>query len=397
MRMGRIPDFRFWLMVALTLALAPISGSSFAAAVDAPLKLVVSVEEQSIPAPYPARITLHLHNSSSETLWLYRHARAKLPPPMRLSDEDTGPQSSTGGSTISVRLEPASTGQETVSNPAQAEVFDSIGLPKPALVAVAPGDDYEEKVSVRLTPALSEIQKPFWGTYRLTLSYKAEYSNADEIQRGSKAALWQGEVSSNTIEVQLQPPTPDSHCDVSGTVDTPDSVPIGGALVSLSDKAERLVDQTESDPDGKYSFSGLPPGFYWVTARRHRATEATVVFRHVELTASTPSMTQHLVLIQEDAYEPKQMLHKPVLFRITDNAGTPMERVEIDVTYANGDLVDNVKGQTGKDGVVALALIPGRNFVTLKRKGCPKQDERADVAPGGGIGAFQFAFSCAKK
>jgi hypothetical protein len=394
--MGRIQDLRFWLVVAFILALAPISGLSSAAAVDAPLKLVVSVEEQSIAAPYPARLALHLHNSGSETLWLYRHARAKLPPPLRFSDEDTGPQSS-GGSTLAVRLEPVSTGQDTVSSPAQAEVFDSIGLPKLALVELAPGEDYEEKATVRLTPALSEIQKPFWGAYRLTLTYKAEYSNADEIQRDLKAALWQGVVSSNTIEVQLQPPSPDSHCDVSGTVDTPDSVPIGGALVSLSDKAERLVDQTESDPDGKYSFSSLPPGFYWVTARRHRATEATVVFRHVELTSSTPSLTQQLVLISEEVYEPKKMLHKPVLFRVTDNAGTPMDRIDIDVTYANGDLVDNVKGQTGKDGMVALTIIPGRNFVTLKRHGCPKQDERADVVPGGGIAAFQFAFSCAKK
>lgn len=392
--MGRPWNFRACLAVALWQAFLAVSSS--AVAVDAPLKLVVSVEEQSIPAPYPARLTLHLHNSGSETLWLYRHARAKLPPPMRMSEEDTGPQY-TGGSTITVRLEPVSTGQETVSSPAQTEVFDSIGLPKPALVGLAAGEDYEEKASIRLTPALSEIQKPFWGAYRLTLTYKAEYSNADEIQRDLKAALWQGEVSSNTIEVQLQPPTPDSHCDVSGTVDTPDSVPISGALVSLSDKAERLVDQTESDPDGKYSFSSLPPGFYWVTARRHRATEATVVFRHVELTSSAPSITQQLVLISEEVYEPKKMLHKPVLFRITDNAGAPLDRVDIDVTYANGDLVDNVKGQTGKDGLVALAIIPGRNFVTLKRHGCPKQDERADVAPGGGIGAFQFAFSCAKK
>jgi len=396
MRTERIADSRTSLVVALTLALAPLAVANLAAAVDAPLKFVVSVEEQSIPAPYPARLTLHLHNSGSETLWLYRHARAKLPPPLRFSDEDTGPQT-TGGSTLTVRLEPVSTGQETISSPAQAEVFDSIGLPKPALAVLAPGDDYEEKASVRLTPAVSEIQKPFWGAYRLTATYKAEYSNADEIQRDLKAALWQGEVSSNTIEVQLQPPTPDSHCDVSGTVDTPDSVPISGALVSLSDKAERLVDQTESDPDGKYSFSALPPGFYWVTARRHLATEATVVFRHVELTNSVPSMTQQLVLISEDVYEPKKMLHKPVLFRVTDNAGAPLEHVDIDVTYANGDLVDNVKGQTGKDGIVALTVIPGRNFVTLKRHGCPKQDERADVAAGGGIGAFQFAFSCAKK
>ena len=392
--MERYRNFRTCLVVAL--ALVPLAVSSPAVAVDAPLKLVVSVEEQSIPAPYPARLTLHLHNSGSETLWLYRHARAKLPPPMRLTEEDTGPQS-TGGSILAVQIEPVSTGGVTISSPAQAEVFDSIGLPKLALVGLAPGEDYEEKASVRLTPTLSEIQKPLWGAYRLTAVYKAQYSNAEEIQRDLKAAIWQGEVSSNMIEVQLQPPTPDSHCEVSGTVDTPDSVPISEAVVSLSDKAEHLVDQTASDPDGKYSFSSLPPGFYWVTARRHGATQDTAVFRHVELTSSTPAITQNLVIIPEEAYESKKVLHKPVLFRVTDNAGAPLDRVDIDVTYANGDLVDNVKGQTGKDGVVALAVIPGRNFVTLKRHGCPKQDERADVAPGGGIGAFQFAFSCAKK
>jgi hypothetical protein len=393
MKVGGFPNLRTCLVAALAVGHLAMSTS---AATDSPLKLVVSVEEQSIPAPYPARITLHLHNSGSQTLWLYRHARANLPPAVRLPDEDTGAPS-TGGSTLAVRLEPVSTGKETVSTPAQAEVFDSINLPKPALVGLAPGEDYEEKAAIRLTPALSEIQKPFWGAYRLTLTYKAEYSNAEEIQRDFKASLWQGEVSSNTIEIQLQPPTPDSHCDVSGTVDTPDNVPIGDALVSLSDKAERLVDQTESDPDGKYSFASLPPGFYWVTARRHRASEETVVFRHVELTSSTPSMTQHLVLIEEEVYEPKKMLHKPALFRITDNAGAPLEGIEIDATFANGDLVDNVKGQTGKDGMVALAVIPGRNFVTLKRHGCPKQDERADVTPGGGVAAFQFAFACAKK
>jgi len=376
--------------------LAPLALSSSAAAVDAPLKLAVAVEAQSIPAPFPARISLHLHNSGSATIWLYRHARAKLPLPMRMSDEDTAPQS-TGGSILAVQLEPVSTGGATISTPAQAEVFDSIGLPKPALFGLAPGDDYEEKHTIHLAPALSEVQKPLWGAYRLTVVYKAQYSNGDEIQRDLKANLWQGEVTSNTIEIQLQPPTPDSRCEVYGTVDTPDSVPIGEAVVSLSDKTQRLVDQTASDPDGKYSFSGLPPGFYWVTTRRHGDTQDTGVFRHVELTSSTTSANQHLVIIPEEVYEPKHMLHKPVLFRITDNAGAPMDRVGIDVTYANGDLVDNVKGETGRDGTVALTVIPGRNFVTLKRKGCQKQDERADVTPGGGIGAFQFTFNCAKK
>jgi len=298
---------------------------------------------------------------------------------------------------LTVKLEPASAGQATVSNLAQATVFESVGLPKPKLVRLAPGEDYEEKASIRLTAALSELQSPIWGTYRLTLTYKAEYSNAEEIQRNLKATVWQGEVSSNTIEVQLQPPSPESRCQVSGAVNTPDSAPIREAIVSLTDQSERLVDQTTSDPEGRYSFSNLPPGLYWVTARRDGAAEDTAVFRHVQLTASEPSATQELVLIPQEIYEPQKMFHKPVLFRVIDSAGRPLDRVGVEVTWSNGPVVGNVKGETGSDGSVALELIPGRNFVTLKRHGCPKQEERADVAAGAGIDGFEYTSECTKK
>jgi hypothetical protein len=383
-------------LIRTLLFLAPFTVCVQGKAVEMSLKLLVSVEEQSIVAPFPARVTLHLHNAGSETVWLYRHARAKLPEPMRLMEGDTGSQS-TGGSILAVQFEPVSPGQVTISNPAHADVFQSVGLPKPALVRLAPGEDYEEKASIRLTPALSEVQKPIWGAYRLTLTYNAQYSNAEEIQRDLKTTVWQGEVSSSTIEVQLLPPTPDSRGQISGRVDTPDSVPIREAIVSLTDKSEHLVEQMASDPDGQYSFSDLPPGLYWVTARRHGATDDTAVFRHVDLTTSQPSATQDLVIMPQEVYEPQKMLHKPVLFRVTNNAGEPMDRVVLEVTWANGDLVDNVKGETGGDGTVALGLIPGRNFLTLKHHGCPKQDERADVAPGGGIAAFEFTFDCTKK
>jgi hypothetical protein len=378
-------------LVLLLPLLLPVQG----AAVDTSLKLLISVEQQNIAAPFPARVTLHLHNAGNETVWLYRHALSKLPVP-RLLEEEAGPQSM-GGSILEVKLEPASAGQATISNPAQATVFESVGLPRPILVRLAPGEDYEEKTSIRLTPALSELRKPIWGVYRLTLIYKAQYSNAEEIQRSLKATVWQGEVSSTTIEVQLQPPSPEWRGQVSGTVDTPDSAPIREAIVSLTDQAEHLVDQTTSDPEGRYSFSNLPPGLYWVTARRDGATEDTAVFRHVQLTPSEPSVTQELVIIRQEIYEPRKMSHKPVLFRVTDSAGRPLDRVGLEATWSNGPVLDNVKGETGSDGAVALELIPGRNFVTLKRHGCPKQDERADVPAGGGIDGFEYTFECTKK
>ena len=250
---------------------------------------------------------------------------------------------------------------------------------------------------MRLTPALSEVQKPIWGTYRLSITYKAQHSNAEEIQRNLKVRVWQGEVSSDAIEIQLQPSSPESRGQVSGTVNTPDSVPIRDAIVSLTDHAERLMDQTTSDPEGRYSFSGLPPGLYWITVRRDGATEDTAVFRHVQLTPSEASVTQELVMIPAEIYESQKMLHKPVLFRITDSAGRPLERVGLEITWSNGPVLENVKGETGSDGAVALELIPGRNFVTLKRRGCPKQEERADVAAGEGIDGFEFTLECAKK
>jgi hypothetical protein len=383
-------------LIEALLLLVALTRPSRAAAADTPLKLLISVEQQNIAAPFPARVTLHLHNAGNEAVWLYRHARGKLPTP-RLLEEDAGPRPTTGGSMLTVKLEPVSAGQAAISDPAQGAVFESVGFPKPKLVRLAPGEDYEERATIRLTPALSEAQKPIWGTYRLTIAYKAQYSNAEEIQRNLKVTVWQGEVSSDAIEVQLQPPSPESRGQVSGTVSTPDSVPIRDAIVSLTDHAERLMDQTTSDPDGRYSFSSLPPGLYWITARRDGATEDTVVFRHVQLTPSEASATQEMVMIPPEIYEPRKVLHKPVLFRITDSAGRPLERVGLETTWSNGSVVDNVKGETGSDGAVALELISGRNFVTLKRRGCPKQEERADVAAGEGIDGFEFTLECAKK
>ena len=147
----------------------------------------------------------------------------------------------------------------------------------------------------------------------------------------------------------------------------------------------------------RYSFSNLPPGFYWVTARRPSVWQKTAVFRHVELTASKPSATQQLVLVQEEAWLSKQVVHKPVLIRVNDAAGRPLAGVGVRAVYSDGEVVDDVKGETDEDGNATLEVIPGRNFVTLKRHGCPNQDERVDVAEGWGVAAVAFTFECAKK
>jgi hypothetical protein len=395
MEMGRYRASKAGLVKTLLL-LVPLALPGQGAADDTSLKLLISVEQQNIAAPFPARVTLHFHNAGNETVWLYHHAQGKLPPPRLALEEDTTPQS-TGGSMLTVKLEPASAGQATTSNPAQATIFESVGLPKPKLVELASGEDYEEKASIRLTPALSEVQKPIWGTYRVSLLYAAQYSNAEDIHRNLKVTVWQGEVSSNTIEVQLQPPSPEWRGQVIGTVDTPDSALIRDAIVSLTNQDEHLVDQTASDPEGRYAFSNLPPGLYWVTARRNGATRDTAVFRHVRLTPSELSANQELVMVPQETYDPRKMVHKPVLFRVIDNAGRPLDRVGLEATWANGSMVENIKGETGSDGTVALELIPGRSFVTLKHHKCPNQEERADVAAGWGIDGFGYTLECGKK
>ncbi|MGB9488542.1 MAG: hypothetical protein WCD04_20800, partial [Terriglobia bacterium] len=105
--MGRSRSSRAGFVKTLLL-LVPLALPCQGAATDTSLKLLISVEQQNIAAPFPARVTLHVHNAGNEAVWLYRHARGKLPTP-RLLEEDTGPQPTTGGSMLTVKLEPVST------------------------------------------------------------------------------------------------------------------------------------------------------------------------------------------------------------------------------------------------------------------------------------------------
>ena len=103
------------------------------------------------------------------------------------------------------------------------------------------------------------------------------------------------------------------------------------------------------------------------------------------------------MLAPPETYLPRQMLHKPVLFRVTGSAGAGLGNVSLEITWSSGTVTDSVKGRTSDDGTAAVELIPGRNYVTLKRSGCPKDDERMDVAPGPGIDGFRVVYDCTKK
>jgi hypothetical protein len=319
-------------------------------------------------------------------------------PPM-LEEENKAPET-TGGATLAVKLEPALATDSPTVAPAQGTVLESAGLPRPKLVRLEPGDDYEEKTTLRLAPARVRVNgegSPLWGRYHLSVVYQASFSNGEEIHRNLGVTAWQGEVASNTLEIELLAPPAVAQGSVAGTVIRADSQPLEDMRVSLSDQEERLMDQALTDSEGRFSFTHLPWGLYWVTVRREHALEDTAVFQHAEITPAQPAATLQLVMEPPEIYEPQKVLHKPVLVRITGSSGQPLDKVGLEITWSNGPLLDNVKGETGRDGTLALELIAGRNFVTLKRKGCPKQEYRADVAAGDGIDGFKLVFECAKK
>ena len=122
-----------------------------------------------------------------------------------------------------------------------------------------------------------------------------------------------------------------------------------------------------------------------------------MTFRHEELTSATPSVNTQLVFYPPEIYEAKKLVHKPALLRVFDPGGQPLGGIELDATYSNGQVIDDVKATTGDDGTAAMELLPGRSSLSLNRRGCVQQVERADVTPGVGVDNFKFVFDCEKK
>ena len=374
------------------------------------LRLSISVEQPTLTFPFPARVKLRLHNAGPETLWLYRHVRDPVALARSASgsaDANQGEATTTGGSTLAVRLQPAvslpnASGSTPASEPAPAEatVLESVGLPHPKLVKVLPGADYEETAVVQLRPARRSEpsgQESVWGDYHLSATYAAHFSNAAEIARNLRLTVWQGEVASDTLEIHVAAPPTAAVGSIEGTVLTPEGYPLRDMLTSLSDREERLVRQTQTDDAGRFLFTRLPLGFYWVTARRAESSVDTSTFQHAELPASAPVANMRLVMLRPEIYQSKQMLHKPVLVRITGPNGRPAPGVALEIVWSSGTVIENIKSETADDGAAALELLPGRSYVSLRGHGCPKQDARLDVAEGGGIDDAALTLECGAK
>lgn len=367
------------------------------------LKLLVSVQQQDIVAPNPVRAILHFHNSGRQTLWLYRPVQSRpaagqdgLLPSAAVT---RGSGRIYGGSNLAVHLAPTNASdnsKEEASGSGFAIAPDA--LPFPRLVRLAPGQDYDEKVSIHVGPAHTQTSgdnRPAWGRYRFSVTYSAAYSNAGALARDINADLWQGQVSSNSVTLDLQPSA--SRGSIAGTVFGSMGRPYSEALVTLSDNNEGALDQMYTDDDGRFSFTHLPMGRYWISVRQDGSARDTSVFRNIDVHQAGSPETAKIMMLPVQADKADRILHKPVLFHIVDSKGRPLAKIRLVILWSTGTVVQNIKSQTEKDGFAAVSLIPGPNYVTLRLQGCKDEDRRADVAPGPGVDGFKFVYECARK
>jgi len=367
------------------------------------LKLLVSVQQQNIVAPAPVRATLHFHNSSRQTLWLYRPVRRKrAAAPSDSTAPGTGgqvPGQTSSGPTLEVRLvaiNPSGSDKQEAAGSGYAIAPDA--LPFPRLVRLAPGKDYDEKVDLQVEPAQSKTSgdaQPVWGPYRFSVSYSADYANAEILARDIDAHLWRGQVSSNAVTLDLSPPA--ARGSIAGTVFDSLGRPYSGALVTLSNDDQSAIHQLDSGLDGRFSFTHLPLGRYWVTVRQPGSIHDTSVFRHLDVSQDDSPATVEIMMLPVESNRADRLLHKPVLFHIIDGKGHPLAKVKLDILYSTGGVLEDLKVQTGGDGFAEVRLIPGSNLVTLRRPGCKDEDRRADVAPGPGVDGFQYSYECSRK
>jgi hypothetical protein len=363
------------------------------------LKLLISVEQQNIVAPNPVRATLQFHNSGRETLWLYRPVVSELPGDrLGLLDpvpSDVRPGQSYGGSRIEVQLTPqTSAGGSAKEAAGSGFAIAPDALPHPGLVRLAPGDDYQEKTGIHVEPAQAGAGgQPLWGPYKFTVIYSAGYSNTEALTRDIAANLWHGQVASNTVELNLHPSA--GQGSIAGTVLDSIGRTYGQALVTLEDENENPLDQALSNDDGRFAFTDLPMGRYWLAVRQPGADHDTSVFREVDVATASSPATAEIMMVPLDINKPSRMLHKPVLFHIVDGKGRPLARTRIAILFSAEALVENRKAETGEDGFAAVGLIPGSIYVTLQTGGCKKEDRQADVTPGPGVDGFKFTYDCA--
>ena len=390
---------RFVILPALLAAvmLSAIPGSAQG------LRVSLSVREQNIVDPSPVRATLQFHNSGQQTIWLYRPvgdiSQISQGNPLDMEASEPSPDRTFGGPTLEVHLapiNPQAAGKRELA--ARGAVILTAGFPHPKLISLQPGSDYEERVLIRVEPARTtpgDGDHFAWGRYRFSVTYSARYSNQDELARNLGINLWHEPLRSNDITLDLQPPT--AQGSIEGIVLDSFQRPLSGALVTLSNEGEEPLNQLRADGQGRFSFTHLAWGRYWITVRRLGSTEDTSVFRHVDLDGASPHATSRLMMIAAETYKSEQLLHKPAFFCIVDSSGQPLAGVKLAIVWSSGTVMENTKAETDQEGCTTIDLLPGQNFVTLRRHGCRPEERRADVASGGGVDGFKFVYDCSRK
>lgn len=343
-----------------------------------PLQVSISAAPTGVSGSY--QLTLRFHNAGAAPLWLYE-------PAAEAGSEDA----LAGGSTLTAHLESAS-----VTSPAVGTVLEVAGFPHPRLFAVAPGGDQSETVALRIAPGASASGAQYWGAYHLSVAYSASYPNGASIRSNLGLDLWSGSVMSDSVAITLSPPSSADTGEVSGEVVERDGRMAAGIIVSLTDDQERLIEQLTTDPSGRFHFAHLPLGRYWVTARRDGADDDTSFFEHADLSASSPAASLKLMMLNPEVYEGKQMLHKPVLIRVRDGSGAPVDGATAAILWSDGSVTESKKLETNQEGIISTALIPGTNYITLSKRHCHKDDQSSEIAPGGGVDSVNLTYDCGK-
>lgn len=383
-------------LAGLAIAVLLVAAASLAGAQTPtqPLQLTISLDTPVVTEPLAARVMLHFHNAGSKPIWLYQPVRD-------VSKVSANPaDAASGGPALAASLRPNQAGGTLSSTgfPAMGGVLETPGFPRPQLVTLAPGGEMDEPAIIRIKPAQkdSNAASAIWGAYQMSVTYSARYHNGDELRRDVDVNLWHGSVSSNTVGITLRQIPAANHCSIQGVTLGHDMAPDADILVSLSDDQQHLLAQTVTAGDGGFYFDNLPPGRYWVTVRRERPTADNGFFEHADLSGSQPEARLKLIMLNEEVYDAKRLLHKPVIFRVTDKAGNPAADATLEILWTSGTVVDNVKVRTSGDGLVVASLLPGTNYVTIRKHGCAKDEEMAAVSPGGGIDGFSYSVDCSK-
>jgi hypothetical protein len=362
--------------------------------VNQPLQFTISAESPEVIQPLPARLILHFRNVGNHPLWLYRPIRDAA----AISESSLGP--SPGGSTLALHLEPANAqAAAALQMPAVCTLLQPAGMPRPRLVQLAPGSNFQQTVAIHIAPAqrTGNAHEPLWGAYRISVIYGASYSNGPSINSNLGVDLWQGSIDAGPLPITLEPASAASGGSISGTVVNRQMQPDWGILVSLTDSHNRLMEQMVTGNDGGFSFSQLPYDRYWVTVRTPGSDVNTSFFEHADLSGSHPDAQLKLIMLNPEEDDAKQLAHKPVLFRIRDNAGNALGDTELQILWSNGPVLETVRTETDADGLAEANLIPGANYVTIRRRHCPKQDQLANVAAGTGIDGFAMTVGCEKQ